>query len=410
MMEFFAKYQKIFFAIGFLLVCLLAGYFIYSLFFQSALLEPNGQTATSTNPNGQLPVAQPGGQNTGTNVSTTTSNLPTANLANPIAQGGLTTVAQLNQNQTLSAALSSNGNTLQYYNKDDGKFYRIDSNGQVSTLTDQVFHDVQKVTWSPDRSQAILEYPDDSKIIYNFNTNKQVTLPSHWKDFNYSPSGSQIVLKSMGLDEANRWLAVTNNDGSQVKAIEPLGSEDDSVHTDWSPNNQMVAMYAKGTSFDQQEVYFIGLNNENFKSTIIEGRGFDPKWAPTGNRLVYSVYSSDNDMKPQLWVVDAQGDNIGNNRKTLDLETWASKCTFASGNTMYCAVPENLPTGAGLFSELAQSSSDQLYQVNIDTGIKKLVATPDGTYNMSNLVIDSSGSNLFFTDSNTQQLYKIKLK
>ncbi len=409
-MEFFTKYQKVFLAIGFLLICVLVGYFIYTLFFKPALVGPGGQVATTTNLTGQLPVAQPGGPVTSANVATTTPSLPTANLASPIAQGGLTTVTQLNQNQTLGAALSSDGSELQYYNENDGKFYRIDSNGQVSALTDQVFHDVQKVTWSPNRSQAILEYPDDSKIVYDFNTNKQITLPSHWKDFNYSPSGNQIVLKSMGLDEANRWLAVANSDGSQVKAVEALGSEDASVYTDWSPSNQMVAMYAKGTSFDQQEVYFVGLNNENFKSTIIEGRGFDPKWTPTGDRLVYSVYSSDNDMKPQMWVVDAQGDNIGNDRKTLDLQTWASKCTFSSSNTMYCAVPENLPTGAGLFPDLAKSTSDQLYEVNIDTGAKKLVATPDGTYNMSDLVVDSSGSNLFFTDNNTQRLYKIKLK
>ena len=172
----------------------------------------------------------------------------------------------------------------------------------------------------------------------------------------------------------------------------------------------MVAMYTKGVDFNRQEVYFIGLNDENFKSTIIEGRGFQPEWSPKGDQLVYSVYSSDNDMKPQLWIVDAQGDNIGNDRRRLNIETWAEKCTFAGQSKMYCAVPDSLPEGAGLFPELAKSTKDNLYQIDINTGLKKLVAVPDGSYNMSNIIVSDSGDNLFFTDNNTQKLYKIKLK
>ena len=172
----------------------------------------------------------------------------------------------------------------------------------------------------------------------------------------------------------------------------------------------MIAMHTKGIDFNRQEVYFIGLNNENFKSTIIEGRGFQPQWSPQGNQLVYSVYSSDNDMKPQLWVVDAQGDSIGNNRQRLNVETWAEKCTFASQSKIYCAVPENLPKGAGLFPELAKSTRDNLYEIDINTGLRKLVAVPEGSYNMSNLLVASNGDNLFFTDANTEKIYKIELK
>ncbi|MCX6796656.1 MAG: hypothetical protein NTW06_04135, partial [Candidatus Falkowbacteria bacterium] len=277
-------------------------------------------------------------------------------------------------------------------------------------LSDKIFHDVQTVTWSPNRQAAILEYPDGANIVYNFNTQQQITLPQHWKDFNFSPNGDKIVLKSMGLDPDNRWLAVANADGSKVQAIEPMGEEDDSVYTDWSPNNQMIALHTEGLDFNRQDVYFVGLNNENFKSMVIEGRGFQPKWSPTGDRLMYSVYSSDNDMKPLLWIADAQGDNIGANRHSLNVETWANKCVFASSNTLYCAVPESLQKGAGLFPELAKGTKDQLYQINTDTGMKKIVAVPNGTYNMSDLILADNNGSLIFTDANTQRLYKIKLK
>jgi len=411
-MENFSGYKKFFLIAAFLLAVLLTGYFIYTLFFKPTFTGTETGKKIEPTTGGQLPTAQPGQFATSTGEEEPTDEgLPvSATTASAKANGGLTQVFELNKNSVLSPSLSSNGRDIQYYDKADGKFYRINKNGEVSALSDKIFHSVEKVTWSPNDSQAILEYPDGSNIIYNFVTKKQTTLPQHWKDFNFSPSGDRIVMKSMGTDPGNRWLAIANNDGSKVQAIEPLGNEDDSVYTDWSPNNQMIAMHTKGIDFNRQEVYFIGLNNENFKSTIIEGRGFQPQWSPQGNQLVYSVYSSDNDMKPQLWVVDAQGDSIGNNRQRLNVETWAEKCTFASQSKIYCAVPENLPKGAGLFPELAKSTRDNLYEIDINTGLRKLVAVPEGSYNMSNLLVASNGDNLFFTDANTEKIYKIELK
>ncbi|MDD5555036.1 MAG: hypothetical protein PHU57_05485, partial [Patescibacteria group bacterium] len=208
----------------------------------------------------------------------------------------------------------------------------------------------------------------------------------------------------------NRWLAITNEDGSKTTAIEAIGEKDETVYPSWSPNNQVIAMYTEGADFDRQEVFFVGLNQENFKSTIVEGRGFQPQWSPKGDQLLYSVYSSGNDLKPMLWLVGAQGDSIGAGRKSLGLETWANKCAFASDTDLYCAVPRDLETGAGLFPELAENTPDRLYQIDIATGLKKLVAIPDGDYNMSDLIISEDGSELYFTDKTTQRINKINLK
>ena len=412
-MDFLSKYKKIFLVGGFIAVVLVLGYLLYSLFFKPAVPPPVVTEPTATPTPSRLPIAKPG---EGEIVPPEEKiGLPTEpevleKEADVVAHGDLTQITELNKTTSIGTTLSKDGSDLQYYNQKDGKFYRITKDGQITPLSDKTFHQVQSIVWSPNKDKAILEYPDGANIIYDFTTNKQVTLPKHWKDFDFSSNGQQIVMKSMGLDPDNRWLAIVSDDGSKARRIEALGDKDATVYPSWSPNNQSIAMYTKGIGFDRQEIFFVGLHNENFKSAIIEGRGFEPKWSPKGDRLLYSVYSSQTDLKPSLWIVNAQGESIGTGRKSLKIETWANKCTFADNINLYCAVPENLEEGAGLFPEMAKNTSDRLYKIDIRTGLKKLVAIPDDWYNMSDLIISDNGYYLYFTDETTGRLHKIRLK
>lgn len=410
-MEFWDRYKKIFLVIGFLLFVALIGYLIYATFFKPSVVTTPPEEVATTTPGG-LPSA---GEGTGQIVEPPgeEATLPSVTgeiKPSEIASGGLTSVKEINSSVTQSATLSPNGSDLQYYDKNTGQFYNIDKDGNLKKLSDKIFYDVQDVTWSPKKNEAILEYPDGSNIVYNFETEKQISLPKHWKDFDFSPDGNQIVMKSIGTSEDNRWLAIANDDGSKITPIEPLGNKDATVYPSWSPNRQSIAMFTEGTGFDTQEVYFVGLNNENFKSATIEGRNFQPLWSTKGDKLLYSVASSEDDYMPSLWIVDAEGNNIGANRKNINLETWANKCTFADNSTLYCAVPESLQKGAGLFTQLADNSKDNLVKVDLTTGQKKMVAIPENVYNMSNLIVSENGYYLYFTDKNSGGLNQIRLK
>jgi hypothetical protein len=413
-MNLFAKYQRVFIIIGFLLLVFFLGYLLFAIFIKPSLpSSTTGISSTSTAANtGKLPNA--GAGTGGSIISTSTGAIPSAGeksaIASAKASGGLTQTTTVVDSATVSPTLSASGKGMQYYNQNDGKFYKIDSNGNVTALSDKVFYNVSNVVWSSQKDKAIIEYPDGSKTLYNFDTEKQVTLPSHWSDFDFSTDDSQIVFKTSNTDSENNYLAIANDDGSNAKTIEAIGNNGDTVVDSWSPTNQIIAMYTKGVDLDRQEVYFVGQNDENFKSTVIEGRGFESQWSTSGNQLAYSVYSSDTDMKPELWAVDSSGDSIGSNRRDLGLATWASKCTYADDTTMYCGVPESLPTGSGLFTELAQTTTDDLYKVNTQTGEKTLIAVPNGSYTMSNLQVSSDNSTLYFQDSNTKTIHKVQLK
>ncbi|MEI6835469.1 MAG: hypothetical protein WCK59_01430 [Candidatus Falkowbacteria bacterium] len=423
-MNLFIKYKKLFLVFGFIAITIFLGWILYKTFFQTNLaISP--EISTSTPNRGGLPSSDNGGSQIVTSTAPGTipgnadnstsnpnnplvSNQPDNNAPSNLALGGLTKVETLTTSPGIGSTLSAAGG-VQYYNKDDGYFYKIDTSGQVTKMSDRVFHDVSNIVWAPSKNKAILEYPDGSKILYNFDTKKQVTYPKYWENFSFSPQSDQVVAKSIGLDPSNRFLTVSSEDGSRAVNVTPIGTNE-TVQASWSPNNQIVATYSKGLDFDRQEVFFVGLNGENFKSTIVEGRGLNYTWSTTGDRLLYSVYNANSDMKPKLWIVDAQGNTINENRHSLEINTWADKCTFASNTEIYCAVPVDLPSGAGLVREIADKSNDELYKINLETGVKQLVAVPNGNFNVSNLMVNSAQNQLVFSDKNTGLLYKVKLK
>jgi Tol biopolymer transport system component len=405
--EFLTRYKKIFLILGFIGVVVLIGYLIYSSFFKPTLSPTTivPQPIATTTVAGSLPTSSTG---TNKNIYSPEGNgAPLATPTKPVDNG--LKEKELNNGYTSGATLDSSGKGLQYYNQADGKFYKLDASGNVTPLTDQIFHEVQNIVWSNNKNKAVLEYPDGAKIVYNFATKQQVTLPSHWQDFSFSPDGNSLVTKSMGVDPDNRWLAITSADGSNVRKVEELGDNGDKVIDAWSPDNQVIAMYTQGIDAERQEVFFVGQNNENFKSMVVNGRGFDPAWSPDGKQLLYSVYASDSNLKPTLWIANAQGDAIGTGRTKLNVDTWADKCIFADSNKVYCAVPQNLQDGAGMFPELAAGTTDQLYQIDLTTNAKKLVSAPAGDYTMSNLIISPDKSTIYFTDQNTKKLYSIKI-
>jgi len=417
------NWKRILILIGFIAAVILIAYLLYFFFLKPTIpvtgpgtnINGAGGILPGANINGNIPVANingalPTGVNLNINAGPAAPAEPTTPAVSTVANGGLTKSTALTAKAAYQPTLAQDGNSTIYYDRASGLFYKITSDGKSTLLSDEIFYNVENITWAPNKQKAVLEYPDDSNIVYDFNTKQQVTLPKHWKDFSFSPDSNQIVLKSMGLTEENRWLAVSNSDGSKAQKIELLGDKDATVDTNWSPNNQIIAMYREDIDFDRQNLYFVGLNNENFKGTITEGRGFEGQWSTKGDRLLYSVYSSTSGYRPTLWIVEASGENIGQNRRNLGLETWADKCTFSNNDSVYCAVPKSLQEGSGIFSDELDNVACDIYKIDLKTGFKSRIAIPEGEPNIEDIMVTANGSYLYYTDKNTGRLYQINLK
>jgi len=78
-------------------------------------------------------------------------------------------------------------------------------------------------------------------------------------------------------------------------------------------------------------------------------------------------------------------------------------------------VPIELKEGAGLYPELLADSADVFYEINLDTGLSKLIAFPVmseelSEFQVKKLFISDDGSKLYFWDAFTQGLYYLRLK
>jgi hypothetical protein len=134
----------------------------------------------------------------------------------------------------------------------------------------------------------------------------------------------------------------------------------------------------------------------------VEGLGFESVWSPNGKQLLYSVVGTYSDNKPLIWIVEATPSTMGENRRSLGLNTWVDKCTWGSSSTAYCAVPQDLPDNAGLSRSLYDSLPDVLYKIDFDTGRTTLIAIPEESTTITNLTVSSDESKLYYTNDDGQ--------
>ncbi|HLD62087.1 MAG TPA: hypothetical protein VI998_03895 [Patescibacteria group bacterium] len=411
---FWEKAKPYLIVFGFIAVVLGLGFLIYWFFFApvggpvNGNINGGGGVFPRANDNSDIPVINGGDQFPNSNeIGRANENINAdANLNAVITQQVpiATSTAPV-----LGGGAASDGGFV-YYDKNTDKFYKTEDSGLRKALSDQEFPDAENVIISPGADKAIVQFPDGSNIAYDFNKQQQYTLPKEGKDFSFNSSGDQIAYKFMAPDPESRYLVSSGFDGSDFKLIEPLGYEDRNVQVNWSPTGQVAALFRKGIDADRQEVYFIGTQGENFRSMIAPGRDFKGEWTPQGDRLLFSVYTPEADYKPTLWIVEAQGDRIGFNRKDLGVQTWVDKCTFDDGGTTaYCAVPRELPKGSGLVRELADKVPDDLYKIDLRTGFKTQVQGVVGRFTADKVFLSDDEKTLYYTDKKTGFAYKVKL-
>ena len=399
-----------FIIIGFFALIGLIAFAIYFVFFRVPP-APNGPPSVEVGTNGT--GTNTGLPTSGVGSSTTTPDALTTLPASAIADGGATKTERLTSSSIQAPTLTADGKTMAYYDPADGRFYKIDADGKVTLLSDTQFPNAQTIVWDKAADAVVIEFPDGANVIFDFVTEQQTTLPAHWQDFGFSPTGLEVIAKSIATDPSARALVITSKDSSNTQVIASLGDNADLVDVAWSPNDQVVAFAdtasgAVSGGLGRKMIYPVGKNEENYKGLVIEGVNFHALWSPTGSQILYDVAGPGSNYKPLLWIVDGTAQTMGNNRKSLGLNTWVEKCTFADTTTIYCAVPLKMMDNAGLQPDLV-TANDSVYRVDLTSGKVRLVGYPEQTTRMSHLTVSADGRYLYYLDSQSRlQLMRLR--
>lgn len=414
------NYQRLILSILFSITVVILGYTIYYIFFKPTPGAPGTgnralQPTTELPSSGQRQPALPGTEEPGTtNGALPISGYIPTTPPDQIANGNKTYASPLIYSGTKGTSLDSSGK-INYYNELDGKFYTVDSLGNSEARSSQTFPNAKNITFSPNGNNAVIEFPDNTKIMYDFKNNRQYTLPSEAQDIQFSRASDQLAYEFITDNPDNNWLIVAKTTGESASAVEHIGTANiDDILVNWSPDNTKIAFFRKSNGLNSEEVFLVGQNQENFKSLKVNGRGFEGTWSPNGDKLVYTVYNPESGYRPELWVTQSGDENIGIGSKNLGIRTWTSKCAFADNKSIYCAVPLYLEEGTGIYPTLSEEVPDTIYKINPDTGFKQQIAIPTnslglGFYTVQKLMVSPDGSILYMTDSNGG-VYEIRLK
>ena len=202
------KLKRVLLVLGFLSLVAGISFGLWYVFFRGEPLTPPATPGTTDQ--NQLPQADDGTPLTGT-IPTTPGTLPGSTTILPLNGSG-TSPATASRSTLLVQGVGrpisvspNNGSSIRYYDDVDGRFYRIDGNGNKTALSNKQFYNVDDIRWGNASDKAILVFPDQSKIFYDFTQDRQVTLPSYWEDIKFSPTDEQIATKSVGRSATNRF-------------------------------------------------------------------------------------------------------------------------------------------------------------------------------------------------------------
>lgn len=409
------RWKQILFAVAFVGISAGMGYVVYLLLFRGPQVR-GPKPSLPQELTGTFPQAGPGKPSKETAPGGPELPFREGFGALPSAEVSQPTLAPrtqlLRDGVTQALAPSSDKRGARFYNPEDGRFYRVSPDGAVRALGEKQFFNVETVRWAHTKDETIMEFPDGSKLFYDFERKQQVNLPSHWQDFDFSPSDDRVAAKSMGVDQENRFLILTNPDGTEAKAIEPLGDNADKLTISWSPAGQIVGYTRTGDpqSGTNEQILFIGQNHENFKSIIAPGQGFLANWSPNGKQILYSVWTPDTENRPSLWMSSGEPTTMGANRKNLSLRTWADKCVWAGDTDIFCAVPQDLPPNAGLLRAQFTTLPDDVYHIDLSVGSAVKLNAPDQRFPVQQPVVNAEKTKFIFTDAVTGKLYSYDIK
>lgn len=344
-------------------------------------------------------------------VSTTDTDTTTSFQSTESEQGKITA---LTNEAVISPVLSSDRKNILYYLKDSGNVFQITTEGkQRKIISEEKLNELKDVLWSPDRTKVISVFEREGKTefySYDYTTNEGVKLRSGIDSISWANSGNRILYKYYDSESDTRSINIADPDGSNWSKLADTSHRYVKVKS--IPQTSLVSFWNSPYSSEEAQLQTVGITGGEAK-TIFAGKfGTDYLWSPDGTKSLVSFTEEKGGSKIMLATINSDGGGY----QSLNIPTLVSKCAWSKDNkTVYYALPSSISEGAVMPNDYLNNkitTRDTFWKVDTATGKQERIVEleeMEGSYDATNLFLDSSESALFFVNRLDGKLYRIEL-
>ena len=331
---------------------------------------------------------------------------PTPTSAQPTAPatGEKQALMLLDQGPVESFAVREN--SVRYLIKQDGHILEVGPRGEEQTrVSNTTIPKIFETAWSFNSSKAILKYIEGSarRIIsaeFIATSTRASVLSSNIISATFAPDRDRIAY--LVPTASGSRLISANPDNTKQTEITNLPFKDFDLY--W-PEKNSIYFLSRPSGSVGGFLFKYDLVKESFDKVLGEVAGMRVRFSADGQKLVYSAYDNASS-RSRLYLYDLK------TAKTSDLQTagLADKCAYAKSakNIIYCGLDQNpapvLYPDAWLKGEV--SFSDSLWQINIETGEKKILN--EQKFDIKQIESSDNGGFLYFIDKNNGSLWSLK--
>ncbi|TSC90679.1 MAG: Uncharacterized protein CEN92_428, partial [Candidatus Berkelbacteria bacterium Licking1014_96] len=219
-----------------------------------------------------------------------------------------------------------------FYVPAESAFYRVSSGAPILTTPSQI-KNVVDVIWNPDRLTAVLKIKNDDAVLsgtpfyrpdfpqgaittflYDFGRYDLLHQKAHFwgigiGDIEFTPKGDQVAYYfEPGTGEKS--LVIANKDNSAMNRIADLRSLTNPT-VSWSSDLKNIVLVNKSTAYETNKVYNFNLIEKTLSPLTETGDNLSAIFDPSGEKIIYSTYSSDPDYSNSslLSLMDKDGQN-----------------------------------------------------------------------------------------------------
>jgi len=324
-------------------------------------------------------------------------------------------ISLISDEAVLSPTLSQSGDRIRYFSPGEGSVFEIELDGTgKKKISDSGIKNPSKAIWSQDKSKIILKSlngaDNPSFYIFNVVAQKAEKIEKQIDEVSWQINADRIFYKYYNSATEEKILDVSDLNGGNWKEITKIPYR--YVSLAQIPKTGLLSFWNSGKSDEKTIFEYVPIAGGEKKTIFSEKFGADYLWSESGDYVLASYISSEEEGKLKLGVMSYTGEEF----KNLDMPTFVSKCIWSKDDhAVFLAVPSGIEAGTKLPEDYKNGkikTVDTFWKVDTITGEKtRLVEVKDikEEFDAQNLFLNSDESVLFFVNMKDQKLYRINL-